>query len=62
MIKNKLKLDQDIKNEVCLAHMVKTAEHGIKDKQIVEIIHRLQSLLNCNTDAIVYNIERYNEN
>jgi len=58
VIKNKLKLDQDTKNEICLAHMVKTAEHGIKDKQIVEIIHRLQSLLNCNPDAIVYNIER----
>jgi len=58
VIKHKFKLDGDAKNEVCLAHVMKVAENNLKDKQYNEVVHRLQNLLGCGPESIVYNIEK----
>jgi len=58
VIKHKLKLDAEIKNEACLIHLLKFVDGGIKEKQITEIIHRLQNVYNCGLDTLAYTLER----
>lgn len=52
VIKHKFKLDGEMKNEACLAHLIKIAENNLRDKQKSEVISHER------TERMMYDTKR----
>jgi len=57
LVKQKLGLNFSIKSDTCLKYVLRLLESSAKDKEAIEIVLKLQKILNCKLDGITPKVE-----